>query len=192
MAMNETYNLTINGDGSKLNKELETILTNLKSIENQNMSKPLKDYEQKIRKAVDLNKQLQKIMSKNEGNTIVSSKDMNSSLKITQEMTKHMKDLQGVLQDVQKTGLSKGIKADYDMLHKTLNGLNGTMSQTIKQQKEFNGLKTTRDPNVQAMIKDWERLGKMPKEYKKFVKNIDKTKEAKRIKRSHIFPLSSP
>lgn len=178
MAMNETYNLTINGDGSKLNKELETILTNLKSIENQNMSKPLKDYEQKIRKAVDLNKQLQKIMSKNEGNTIVSSKDMNSSLKITQEMTKHMKDLQGVLQDVQKTGLSKGIKADYDMLHKTLNGLNGTMSQTIKQQKEFNGLKTTRDPNVQAMIKDWERLGKMPKEYKKSVKNIDKTKEA--------------
>lgn len=178
MAMNETYNLTINGDGSKLNKELETILTNLKSIENQNMSKPLKDYEQKIRKAVDLNKQLQKIMSKNEGNTIVSSKDMNSSLKITQEMTKHMKDLQGVLQDVQKTGLSKGIKADYDMLHQTLNGLNGTMSQTIKQQKEFNGLKTTRDPNVQAMIKDWERLGKMPKEYEKSVKNINKTKEA--------------
>ena len=40
MAMNETYNLTINGDGSKLNKELETILTNLKAIENQNMSKP--------------------------------------------------------------------------------------------------------------------------------------------------------
>ena len=178
MAMNETYNLTINGDGSKLNKELETILTNLKSIENQNMSKPLKDYEQKIRKAVDLNKQLQKIMSKNEGNTIVSSKDMNSSLKITQEMTKHMKDLQGVLQDVQKTGLSKGIKADYDMLHQTLNGLNGTMSQTIKQQKEFNGLKTTRDPNVQAMIKDWERLGKMPKEYEKSMKEIDKTKEA--------------
>jgi len=178
MAMNETYNLTINGDGSKLNKELETILTNLKSIENQNMSKPLKDYEQKIRKAVDLNKELQKIMNKNQGNTIVSSKDMNSSLKITQEMTKHMKDLQGVLQDVQKTGLSKGIKADYDMLHQTLNGLNGTMSQTIKQQKEFNGLKTTRDPNVQAMIKDWERLGKMPKEYEKSVKNIDKTKEA--------------
>lgn len=178
MAMNETYNLTINGDGSKLNKELETILTNLKAIENQNMSKPLKDYEQKIRKAVDLNKQLQKIMSKNEGNTIVSSKDMNSSLKITQEMTKHMKDLQGVLQDVQKTGLSKGIKADYDMLHQTLNGLNGTMSQTIKQQKEFNSLKTTRDPNVQAMIKDWERLGKMPKEYEKSVKNINQTKEA--------------
>ncbi|AVP40437.1 tail associated lysin [Staphylococcus phage phiSA_BS1] len=178
MAMNETYNLTINGDGSKLNKELETILTNLKAIENQNMSKPLKDYEQKIRKAVDLNKQLQKIMSKNEGNTIVSSKDMNSSLKITQEMTKHMKDLQGVLQDVQKTGLSKGIKADYDMLHQTLNGLNGTMNQTIKQQKEFNGLKTTRDPNVQAMIKDWERLGKMPKEYEKSMKSIDKTKEA--------------
>ncbi|BCG66385.1 tail length tape-measure protein [Staphylococcus phage vB_SsapH-Golestan101-M] len=178
MAMNETYNLTINGDGSKLNKELETILTNLKAIENQNMSKPLKDYEQKIRKAVDLNKQLQKIMSKNEGNTIVSSKDMNSSLKITQEMTKHMKDLQGVLQDVQKTGLSKGIKADYDMLHQTLNGLNGTMSQTIKQQKEFNSLKTTRDPNVQAMIKDWERLGKMPKEYKQSMKEIDKTKEA--------------
>lgn len=178
MAMNETYNLTINGDGSKLNKELETILTNLKSIENQNMSKPLKDYEQKIRKAVDLNKQLQKIMSKNEGNTIVSSKDMNSSLKITREMTKHMKDLQDVLQDVQKTGLSKGIKADYDMLHQTLNGLNGTMSQTIKQQKEFNGLKTTRDPNVQAMIKDWERLGKMPKEYKQSMKEIDKTKEA--------------
>lgn len=178
MAMNETYNLTINGDGSKLNKELETILTNLKAIENQNMSKPLKDYEQKIRKAVDLNKQLQKIMSKNQGNTIVSSKDMNSSLKITQEMTKHMKDLQSVLQDVQKTGLSKGIKADYDMLHQTLNGLNGTMSRTIKQQKEFNSLKTTRDPNVQAMIKDWERLGKMPKEYEKSVKNINKTKEA--------------
>lgn len=178
MAMNETYNLTINGDGSKLNKELETILTNLKSIENQNMSKPLKDYEQKIRKAVDLNKQLQKIMSKNEGNTIVSSKDMNSSLKITREMTKHMKDLQDVLQEVQKTGLSKGIKADYDMLHQTLNGLNGTMSQTIKQQKEFNGLKTTRDPNVQALTKDWERLGKMPKEYEKSVKNINKTKEA--------------
>lgn len=178
MAMNETYNLTINGDGSKLNKELETILTNLKAIENQNMSKPLKDYEQKIRKAVDLNKQLQKIMSKNQGNTIVSSKDMNSSLKITQEMTKHMKDLQGVLQDVQKTGLSKGIKADYDMLHQTLNGLNGTMNQTIKQQKEFNSLKTTRDPNVQAMIKDWERLGKMPKEYKQSMKDIDKTKEA--------------
>lgn len=177
MAMNETYNLTINGDGSQLNKELETILNNLRAIEGQNMSKPLKDYESKIKRAVNLNKELQKVMSKNKDNNIVSSKDMSSSLKMTQEMTQHMKDLQSVLKDVQKTGLSKGIKADYDTLHQTINGLNGTMSQTIKQQREFNGMKTTRDPNVQAMIKDWERLGKMPEEYKKSVDNISKVKE---------------
>lgn len=177
IAMNETYNLTINGDGSQLNKELETILTNLKAIEGQNMSKPLKDYESKIKRAVELNKELQKVMSKNKDNNIVSSKDMSSSLQKTQEMTQHMKDLQKALKDVQKTGLSKGIKADYDTLHQTINGLNGTMSQTIKQQREFNGMKTTRDPNVQAMIKDWERLGKMPKEYQKSANSISDIKE---------------
>lgn len=177
MAMNETYNLTINGDGSKLNKELHTILDNLRAIEGQNMSKPLKDYESKIKKAVSLNKELQKVMSKNQGNDIVSSKDMNKSIKLTQEMTTHMKDLQGVLKDVQKTGLSNGIKADYDALHQTINGLSGTMNSTIKQQKQFNSLKTTRDPNVQALIKDWEKLGKMPKEYEKSKKNMSKVKE---------------
>lgn len=177
MAMNETYNLTINGDGSKLNKELHTILDNLRAIEGQNMSKPLKDYESKIKKAVSLNKELQKVMSKNQGNDIVSSKDMNKSIKLTQEMTTHMKDLQGVLKDVQKTGLSNGIKADYDALHQTINGLSGTMNSTIKQQKQFNSLKTTRDPNVQALIDDWEKLGKMPKEYEKSKKKMSKIKE---------------
>lgn len=178
MAMNETYNLTINGDGSKLNKELHTILDNLRAIEGQNMSKPLKDYESKIKKAVSLNKELQKVMSKNQGNDIVSSKDMNKSIKLTQEMTTHMKDLQGVLKDVQKSGLSNGIKADYDALHQTINGLSGTMNSTIKQQKQFNSLKTTRDPNVQALIKDWEKLGKMPKEYEQSKKNMSNVKES--------------
>ena len=178
MAMNETYNLTINGDGSKLNKELHTILDNLRAIEGQNMSKPLKDYESKIKKAVSLNKELQKVMSKNQDNDIVSSKDMNKSIKLTQEMTTHMKDLQGVLKDVQKAGLSNGIKADYDALHQTINGLSGTMNSTIKQQKQFNSLKTTRDPNVQALIKDWEKLGKMPKEYEQSKKNMSNVKES--------------
>lgn len=176
MAMNETYNLSITGDGSGLNKELDSILSKLKSMGNSDLSKPLKDFESKMQRATQLNQELQKVMKKNEGNTIVSSKDMTNTLKMTQELTGHMKDLQGVLGNIQKTGLSNGIKADYDALHQTVNGLSGAINSASTKQKQFNSLKTTTDPNVKALIKDWERLGKMPDEYNKAKNRISETK----------------
>ena len=112
MALNETYNLSINGDGSQLNRELDIILSKLKQIDNSNLSRPLNDYFEKLQKVQTELKDLDKVAKKNENNKVISSKDMQKSINITREVTKHVKDLHKVLQEVENTSLSKGLKVD--------------------------------------------------------------------------------
>ena len=176
MALNETYNLSINGDGSQLNRELDIILSKLKQIDNSNLSRPLNDYFEKLQKVQAELKDLDKVAKKNENNKVISSKDMQKSINITREVTKHVKDLHKVLQEVESTSLSKGLKVDYSSLNQAINGLKGIENRAKSTQDTLSNLSVGSDPNVKARQKELDRLNQKTKETLELERKIEESR----------------
>ncbi|VEV88518.1 tail length tape-measure protein [Staphylococcus phage Stab23] len=176
MAMNDDYRLVLSGDSSDLENSLKAIELYMDSLESKNIDAPLNNFLKKLKVIAKEVKNVQNSMDKQEGKSVISSKDMDESIKSTQSATKNINELKKALDDLQKENISKGIAPDPEV-EKTYAKMNKVVNETSESLNKISSKKIGKDSDVQNRIKEQKLLNKVTEEYNKISQNSNDTKE---------------
>lgn len=176
MAMNDDYRLVLSGDSSDLENSLKAIELYMDSLESKNIDAPLNNFLKKLKVIAKEVKNVQNSMDKQEGKSVISSKDMDESIKSTQSATKNINELKKALDDLQKENISKGIAPDPEV-EKAYAKMNKVVNETSESLEKMSSQKIGSDASIQNRIKEQKTLNKVTEEYNKISKDSSATKD---------------
>ena len=176
MAMNDDYRLVLSGDSSDLENSLKAIELYMDSLESKNIDAPLNNFLKKLKVIAKEVKNVQDSMDKQEGKSVISSKDMDESIKSTQSATKNINELKKALDDLQKENISKGIAPDPEV-EKAYAKMNKVVNETSESLEKMSSQKIGSDASIQNRIKEQKTLNKVTEEYNKISKDSSATKD---------------
>lgn len=176
MAMNDDYRLVLSSDSSDLENGLKTIEAYMDAIESKKIDAPLDGFADKLKTVAKEIRNVQQMMDKQEGKSVVSSKDMDKTIQSTKQVTQHINDLKQALDDIQKSNIAEGIAPDqnvektYQQLNKTLNDTQGNLEELSKQS-------IGSDSSINNRIKEMKTLGQVTEETNKLMKDSSSVKD---------------
>ncbi|WRW34601.1 tail length tape-measure protein [Staphylococcus phage CF5] len=176
MAMNDDYRLVLSSDSSDLENGLKTIEAYMDAIESKKIDAPLDGFANKLKTVAKEIRNVQQMMDKQEGKSVVSSKDMDKTIQSTKQVTQHINDLKQALDDIQKANIAEGIAPDpnvektYQQLNKTLNDTQGNLEELSKQS-------IGSDSSINNRIKEMKTLGQVTEETNKLMKDSSSVKD---------------
>lgn len=176
MAMNDDYRLVLSSDSSDLENGLKTIEAYMDAIESKKIDAPLDGFADKLKTVAKEIRNVQQMMDKQEGKSVVSSKDMDKTIQSTKQVTQHINDLKQALDDIQKANIAEGIAPDpnvektYQQLNKTLNDTQGNLEELSKQS-------IGSDSSINNRIKEMKTLGQVTEETNKLMKDSSSVKD---------------
>lgn len=176
MAMNDDYRLVLSGDSSDLENSLKAIELYMDSLESKNIDAPLDNFLKKLKVIAKEVKNVQDSMDKQEGKSVISSKDMDESIKSTQSATKNINELKKALDDLQKENISKGIAPDPEV-EKAYAKMNKVVNETSESLEKMSSQKIGSDASIQNRIKEQKTLNKVTEEYNKISKDSSATRD---------------
>lgn len=176
MAMNDDYRLVLSGDSSDLENSLKAIELYMDSLESKNIDAPLNNFLKKLKVIAKEVKNVQDSMDKQEGKSVISSKDMDESIKSTQSATKNINELKKALDDLQKENISKGIAPDPEV-EKAYAKMNKVVNETSESLEKMSSQKIGSDASIQNRIKEQKTLNKVTEEYNKISKDSSATRD---------------
>lgn len=176
MAMNDDYRLVLSGDSSDLENSLKAIELYMDSLESKNIDAPLDNFLKKLKVIAKEVKNVQNSMDKQEGKSVISSKDMDESIKSTQSATKNINELKKALDDLQKENISKGIAPDPEV-EKAYAKMGKVVDETQEKLEKMSSQKIGSDASIQNRIKEMKTLNQVTEEYNKISKDSSATKD---------------
>ncbi|MGI4646382.1 hypothetical protein ACR2XX_27025, partial [Klebsiella pneumoniae] len=176
MAMNDDYRLVLSGDSSDLENSLKAIELYMDSLESKNIDAPLDNFLKKLKVIAKEVKNVQNAMDKQDGKSVISSKDMDESIKSTQSATKNINELKKALDDLQKENISKGIAPDPEV-EKAYAKMGKVVDETQEKLEKMSSQKIGSDASIQNRIKEMKTLNQVTEEYNKISKDSSATKD---------------
>lgn len=170
MALNDNYRLNISGDSSDLENSLKTIQAYMEVIESMELDAPIDKMGDKLRQIASQAKNLQDIMSKQEGSAFISARDMNEANDSVRKATKEVNDFKQAIKEAQQEQIASGRNPNPE-LQKTYEKLNRVLDGTKDKIEDLSSVSIGKDASINTRINDMKRLKDLTDDYYKSVED---------------------